>query len=151
MNETSFQGELFAMETAAPYVLTVKQPWAWAIIHAGKDVENRSRPIRYRGQLLIQAGKGHAAEGDAWLRRHDIEPPADLPRGFIIGAVQVVGSTRTSTSRWAMRNHHHWLLAEQTPATTLLPCRGTLNLFRAPANWEQAFTAEPAAGTRKKE
>ena len=21
--------------------LTIKQPWAWAIIHAGKDIENR--------------------------------------------------------------------------------------------------------------
>lgn len=22
--------------------LSVRQPWAWAIIHAGKDIENRS-------------------------------------------------------------------------------------------------------------
>ena len=26
-------------------VLTVRQPWAWAIIHGGKDVENRVRNL----------------------------------------------------------------------------------------------------------
>lgn len=39
--------------------LTVRQPWAWAIIHGGKDVENRSRNIAgsYRGPVAIHAGK----------------------------------------------------------------------------------------------
>lgn len=138
MSETSSQGELFPVETT-PYVLTVKQPWAWAIIHAGKDVENRSRPLNYRGQLLIQAGKNYAPEGDEWLRSLGIEPPADLPRGCIIGSVQTVGSTQTSTSRWAMKGHHHWLLADATPATNLLSCRGALSLFRAPDGWQEAF------------
>lgn len=38
--------------------LTVRQPWAWAIIHGGKDVENRSRNIAgsYRGPVAIHAG-----------------------------------------------------------------------------------------------
>lgn len=26
-------------------ILTVRQPWAWAIIHGGKDVENRTRNV----------------------------------------------------------------------------------------------------------
>ncbi len=41
-------------------VLTVRQPWAWAIIHGGKDVENRVRNIAgsYRGPVAIHvAGK----------------------------------------------------------------------------------------------
>lgn len=39
-------------------VLTVRQPWAWAIIHGGKDVENRSRNLAgdYRGPVAIHAG-----------------------------------------------------------------------------------------------
>ena len=39
-------------------VLTVKQPWAWAIIYGGKDVENRVRNIAgdYRGPVAIHAG-----------------------------------------------------------------------------------------------
>ena len=38
--------------------LTIRQPWAWAVIHAGKTVENRSRNITgdYRGPVAIHAG-----------------------------------------------------------------------------------------------
>lgn len=37
--------------------LTVRQPWAWAIVHGGKDVENRSRSLGpYRGLVAIHAG-----------------------------------------------------------------------------------------------
>lgn len=37
--------------------LTIRQPWAWAVIHAGKTVENRSRNIAgdYRGLVAIHA------------------------------------------------------------------------------------------------
>lgn len=46
--------------------LTVRQPWAWAIIHGGKDVENRSRNIvgSYRGPLAIHAALRPADEID---------------------------------------------------------------------------------------
>lgn len=39
-------------------ILTVRQPWAWAIIHGGKDVENRPRNIAgdYRGPVAVHAG-----------------------------------------------------------------------------------------------
>lgn len=36
-------------------VLTVRQPWAWAIFH-GKDVENRTQLWKYRGPVAIHAG-----------------------------------------------------------------------------------------------
>ena len=38
-------------------ILTVRQPWAWAIIHGQKTVENRSTNIAgdYRGPVLIHA------------------------------------------------------------------------------------------------
>ena len=39
-------------------VLTVRQPWAWAIVHGGKDIENRTRNVAgaYRGPVAIHAG-----------------------------------------------------------------------------------------------
>ena len=43
--------------------LSIRQPWAWAIIHAGKDVENRSENMARRAErlvgqiILIHAGK----------------------------------------------------------------------------------------------
>ena len=36
--------------------LTVQQPWAWAIIHGGKNIENRTQLWSYRGPLAIHAG-----------------------------------------------------------------------------------------------
>ena len=154
MNTTSSQGELFDIDTpeapeVTPSALTVKQPWAWAIMHAGKDVENRSRTTHYRGRLLIHAGKGWSKEGAQWLADRGIEVPdrADLPAGCIIGSVDVVGSTQTSTSEWAMEGHHHWELANPTHVQTTIPCRGSLSPFQPPAGWEQAFTPASEAGT----
>lgn len=38
--------------------LSLRQPWAWAVVHAGKDVENRGRNTAVRGPIVIQAAKG---------------------------------------------------------------------------------------------
>lgn len=145
----AIQDGLFPIEESAPFVLTVKQPWAWAIIHAGKDVENRSRALRYRGKLLIQAGLSYSDEGAKWMRELGVEPPQDLPRGVIVGSVDAVGTSERSSSRWAMEGHNHWLLSNPVAAGSLLPCRGALNLFRAPEGWEKAFVGPREAGTRK--
>ena len=38
-------------------VLSIRQPWAWAIVNGWKPVENRTWYSGYRGPLLIHAGK----------------------------------------------------------------------------------------------
>ena len=101
-------------------ILTVKQPWAWAIIHAGKDVENRSRNIAgsYRGPVAIHAAKsqfdddggywdvrraivseelGYPADDSQTWAADTIEP--DDPRfvyGAIIGVVDLVDGHKSS-------------------------------------------------------
>jgi hypothetical protein len=59
-------------------ILTVRQPWAAAIIHNGKDVENRPRNIAgsYRGPVAIHAGL--TIDRDAW---DDLEAGWSLARG----------------------------------------------------------------------
>lgn len=37
--------------------LSLRQPWAWAVVHGGKDVENRGRRTSIRGRFVIQAAK----------------------------------------------------------------------------------------------
>jgi len=37
--------------------LSIKHPWAWAIVHAGKRIENRDWYCDYRGPVLIHASK----------------------------------------------------------------------------------------------
>jgi hypothetical protein len=46
--------------------LTVSQPWAWAIIHGGKTIENRTRLWSYRGPLAVHAGARWSDRG-AWF------------------------------------------------------------------------------------
>lgn len=83
-------------------ILTVRQPWAWAIIHGGKDVENRSRNIAgdYRGTVAIHAGL--TTDLDAMSRdmvgriattrlfRPEREWFSNSPNGAIIGVVDLV-------------------------------------------------------------
>ena len=40
--------------------LSIAQPWAWAILHCGKRIENRDRwtGCRYRGEVWLHASKG---------------------------------------------------------------------------------------------
>jgi hypothetical protein len=38
--------------------LSLRQPWAWAIVHAGKRIENRTWNTSLRGDFLIHAAKG---------------------------------------------------------------------------------------------
>ena len=86
--------------------LSVRQPWAWAIIYAGKDIENRSwqavnHGLRQRGRIAIHASKGMTREeyeeASAFMLGLDIECPApcDLLRGGIVGSVEVIDVSQT--------------------------------------------------------
>ena len=77
-------------------VLTVRQPWAWAIFNAGRDVETLSWTTGHRGPLLIYAGKQYDDEADAMLFALGIEVPGyevpALSRSGIVGVVDLVAS-----------------------------------------------------------
>lgn len=100
-------------------ILTVRQPWAWAIIHGGKDVENRVRNLagEYRGPVAIHAGLRHDHAHDrqligsavgAWRRANPGVSSADDPDprksrpvwygnlGRIIGVIDLVGVHRAA-------------------------------------------------------
>lgn len=83
--------------------LTVQQPWAWAIVHGGKDVENRTQAWSYRGPLAIHAGVRISQRGldsdlvtDAWQQAYgwDIRDGAYFTTGAIIGVVDLVDAHR---------------------------------------------------------
>ena len=62
-------GAILVLATGEVRVLTVRQPWAWAIIQGGKDVENRSGPTKHRGPLLIHAGSAFEPDGYETVER----------------------------------------------------------------------------------
>jgi ASCH domain-containing protein len=111
--------------------LSVRQPWAWAIIAGGKDVENRSWNSRYRGPLLIHAARTLDPDGIADLQARGLEPPAELVRGAIIGQVRLVDVVRDHSSSWAEAGAFHFVLADPVAFAQPRPWRGMPGLFRA--------------------
>lgn len=79
-------------------VLSLRQPWAWALFFAGKDIENRTWKTNFRGDLAIHAAKGMTVReyNDAKDFMFDIGvnyvPNRDeLEFGKIVGIIEVVG------------------------------------------------------------
>jgi len=137
--------------------LTVRQPWAWAILHCGKDVEYRTRNVAgsYRGPVAIHASKtpdewaANPRYGDSVLL--DASDAAglvfrwqnenDFPRGAIIGVVDLVDSHRSSwcgpecnqdklCSHWAHAFSQHLVFADPRPLPMPVPWKGRLGLWR---------------------
>lgn len=140
------------MEPLPRLALSVRQPWAWAIIHAGKDIENRTwrQPnpgLKFRGPVCIHASTGMTRdEFDSAIEDIDyasttvdrLPQARELIRGAIIGVVEVVDVIRKSDSRW-------WcgpvgLVLRNPRAIDPIPCKGQLGFFE----WKQfGVLAEP--------
>ena len=73
-------------------VLTIKQPWASLIIEGYKKFEFRSWKTKYRGELLIHAGKAIDKEAYERLKGYLTE----MPLGKIIGKVELINCIKTT-------------------------------------------------------
>lgn len=105
--------------------LTIQQPWAWAIINAGKDVENRPRNCRLRGRFYVHAGLKLSDEGLDWMEQElRVRGPAQFLHGMIIGTVELCDVIRDSDSPWAEPGWYHWLLRDPRPLARPIPARG---------------------------
>lgn len=134
--------------------LSVRQPWAWAILFAGKDIENRTwqavnHGLNQRGRICIHASKGMgkeeyedardfideilAARPDSGLR---CPAAIDLRRGAIIGSVEIVDVVKDSDSDWFMGPRG--LVLRDPEVWTPIPSVGALGFFE----WKRA-DAEP--------
>lgn len=74
-------------------VLTIKQPWATLIMQKDKRFEFRSWKTKYRGELLIHAGKGIDKNA---MKRLSKYIPEDMPSGKILGKVTLVDCIKMS-------------------------------------------------------
>lgn len=121
-------------------VLSIRQPWAWLVVHAYKPVENRTWPTTFRGPLAIHAGKTMARryydEIVDSLKADGLCPP-DLPafeeleRGGIVGAVRVVDCVEVFDSPWKEPDSFGFILADARPFP-FIPCVGRLGFFNVP-------------------
>ncbi len=124
--------------------LSIRQPWAWLIIHGGKDIENRSWHTKHRGRFLVHAASGMtrleynyvAGQGETVGFLEDcglhVKLPAfeELQRGGIIGSVDLVDSVDTSDSPWYV-GQKAFVLKDPLPLP-FTPLKGRLNFFDVP-------------------
>ncbi|MFH5231911.1 hypothetical protein [Antrihabitans spumae] len=142
--------------------LTVQQPWAWAIMHGGKTIENRTQLWKYRGPLAIHAGMRYsdrgmdsplvqkAATGRTGFGCWDsgiVTPPAWTTCAAILGTVELVdvhpdaGCCRPwGESAYVEHGGHerrqivHLVLENARPLAEPIPCTGALGLWTPPAD-----------------
>lgn len=109
--------------------LSIMQPWAWAIVEADKDVENRTWATNYRGPICIHAGKKYDSDGADSMMFHDyLTIPPDLPKGGIVGVAEIVDCVTRHRSRWFI-GPYGFVLRNARPVP-FVPCRGRLGFFR---------------------
>lgn len=115
--------------------ITIRQPWAWAIMHAGKRIENRSRKdgrvppmCLHRGELWIHAACHNTGvywdRAVSWMRTrglvsHNVQPYEPLygtdraPWGAIVGRVDVVEYISPGLCARMSREQEDAILARQ--------------------------------------
>jgi hypothetical protein len=117
--------------------LSIRQPWAWLICHAGKDIENRDWPTNFRGRIWIHAGKTMTkADYEACalfiapMRRPWRMPAYDVLRqecGGIVGVCSIVGCVTQSSSPWFCGPFG--FVITNAEALPFLPLKGALGFF----------------------
>lgn len=141
--------------------LTLIQPWAWAVAHAGKAIENRTWPPPkwLVGQrLAIHAGMKWDEDAVAFIE--DVSgraPPAERTHGAIVAIAKVAGvledcdvdrggARRSANLEW-FAGPCGWLL-EDVVAIEPLPCKGAQGLWPVPDELLPVLRARYAAARR---
>lgn len=124
--------------------LSIRQPWAWHILHSGKDIENRDWPTKFRGRVLVHAAKG-CTSGE-WNLGNDplwhcggptieLPPLEDLPRGGIVGSVEIVDCVAMTDSPWFV-GRFGFVLRDPL-LLPFTPWRGKIGFFDVPLTMDQ--------------
>jgi hypothetical protein len=121
--------------------ISIRQPWAWAVVHAGKDVENRSAtaPRQFKSavgeRVLIHASSyrlswAEMAAAVAYLKERGVAypSPSDLMYGGVIGSVLVTGIVTRHRSPW-FRGPYALVFADPRPRP-FMSAKGQVGLFQ---------------------
>jgi len=115
-------------------VLSIRQPWAWAISTGRKKIENRTWGTAYRGTVYIHASLRRDTKAVRDLKRKmRITVPDDLPTGAIIAVAALTGVVEGV----AGKRFGKWfggpkglVLANVRPLKKPVPASGKLGLWR---------------------
>lgn len=128
--------------------LSIRAPWWWWILYAGKDIENRDWPTKYRGIVLIHASKWWSRDGfeDDWHSADSMFRATGKPfpgtwewspdrirsvGGHIVGRAEIVDCVQQSSSPWFV-GRYGFVLRNAEPIAKPYPVRGALGFFDPP-------------------
>jgi ASCH domain len=144
--------------------LSVRQPWAWALIYGvkrPKRIENRSWSTRHRGDLVIHASKGLVDWQSRSLDRWREEIP-DLPDllaepferhfGCLYGLLDLVDDLPFSEvqDQPFAEGPRCWITEDPRPIEPV-PYRGQQGFFDVPADLVRCLSWDRAAIPRELE
>lgn len=111
--------------------LTIRQPWADAIVHQTKRVENRTWKTNYRGLVLIHAGAAHDPQAAIYGPRPDV-------RSAVLAIAEIDDCHYSEDGQccgpWGEENVYHWHLCEVRPLPKPVCCKGRLGLWTPAAD-----------------
>ncbi len=125
------------------FALTIPQPWAWAIVHSDRRIENRDwRPPRYLLGNLIAIHAGKTLDRTA-LEHLRTELGLTVPERLLVsGAVVAVAKVRGSSAKAPASGHPQtrwwegpiaWIFDQVVMLPTPVPSRGYPKVWRLPA------------------
>lgn len=130
--------------------LTIRQPWAWLIAAGHKDIENRSWSTQTRGLIAIHAASApapnYAAVCERIQREFGIVVPTDLPRGGIVGLMEIDGCAQSSNSPWFV-GPWGFHIADACELS-FVPLAGKLSFWELPDHMVSARHRSPSAVSR---
>jgi hypothetical protein len=126
-------------------VLSLRQPWAWAIFNTDKDVENRDWGTEYRGKLWIHVSKTfRKKQFEAEVKAleylgYRVPPREQLTWGGLIGSVELYDckppNRVNEISRWY--SGQYGLLIRDKQEIPFIPLAGQRGLFDLPLLFDQ--------------
>lgn len=139
--------------------ITVYQPYAYAIIAGLKQYETRPRKTHIRGRVAVHAGRldevhatKHLSGNDFWALMAEIGGKTDLPRGAVLGTVEIADcvpveeivhtlSEREKALGDYSSGRFAWVLRNPVAFSTPVPAKGKQGWW----NWDEE-RGNPAKG-----
>ena len=126
--------------------ISIRQPWVWAIVHAGKRIENRPRRWNHRGEILLHASTTWDSGHEGWIEQTCGKRPDVLKirRGGVVGIARIVDCVEQHKSPWFFGPFG--IVLDSVRALPFAALRGALGLFEVseaglPEDTRQAIKA----------
>jgi hypothetical protein len=126
--------------------LSVRAPWWWFILHAGKDIENRDWHTNFRGTVYLHASKwfslqevygdsqeamGIAREANPTIHAAITFGEMKATGGCLVGKIDILDCVSESASPWFF-GEFGFVLSNPVVFDKPIPFKGALGFFNVP-------------------